>query len=56
MDKDTVEDLLEAIKGELQQVKLLLTELVEWKSEIETAMADVQSGGFLGIMGKMLAK
>lgn len=56
MDKDTLETILDSIRDEQLQLKAMMMEILQWKSEIEEALTNVQSGGFLSIMGKMLAK
>jgi hypothetical protein len=55
MDKDILEETLDQIRSELIEIKAMMIELMQWKTDIETALNDVQSGGFLGIMGKMLS-
>lgn len=56
MDKDYLETQLEQINNQLTDIRVMLTDLMEWKQEIESALSDVQSAGMLGMVGKLLGK
>lgn len=44
---------LETVNAKLDQCLAILLEIATWKTEVEEAMSAMQSGGMLGMIGKM---
>jgi hypothetical protein len=44
---------LELLDGKVDEIKAMLLEVLMWKTELESAMSEMQGGGLLSVFSKM---
>lgn len=44
---------LQLLDGKIDEIKAMLLEVLMWKTELESAMSEMQGGGLLSVFSKM---